>query len=356
LKPNKNPGALSVDFNIPMALILGIESSCDETAAAVVEDGVRIRSSVVSSQVSTHAIYGGVVPELASRMHLEAIDPVVDQALARAGVSLDDIDGIAATQGPGLIGALLVGFSYAKALAWARNLPLAGVNHLEAHICSLQLLDNPPKFPFISLVVSGGHTNIYHVKGPGAFTLMGQTRDDAAGEAFDKVAKMMGLSYPGGPAIETLAKKGDPEKIKFPRSMLKKDNFDFSFSGLKSAVARYLHENPDMSPDVNEGRAAHVAAGFQMAVIDVLCTKLIAAAKDRNCAGIGIAGGVSANQTFVETLAERAAQHKIKVFSPPLSLCGDNAAMIAARGWEMIRNNQVCGLEDDVYSRVKTLN
>ncbi|WP_020589387.1 tRNA (adenosine(37)-N6)-threonylcarbamoyltransferase complex transferase subunit TsaD [Desulfobacter curvatus] len=334
-------------------LILGIESSCDETAAAVVEDGARIRSSIVSSQISTHAIYGGVVPELASRMHLEAIDPVVDQALAQAGVSLDDIDGIAATQGPGLIGALLVGFSYAKALAWARNLPLAGVNHLEAHICSLQLLNPPPGFPFISLVVSGGHTNIYHVNEPGTFSLMGQTRDDAAGEAFDKVAKMMGLSYPGGPAIEALAKKGDPEKIKFPRSMIKKDNFDFSFSGLKSAVARHLHENPDMDQDMSEDRLAHVAAGFQMAVIDVLSTKLIAAARQTNCRCIGIAGGVSANRTFVDILSKRAKQHQINVFSPPLALCGDNAAMIAARGWEMIRDNQVCGLGDDVYSRVK---
>ena len=329
--------------------ILGIESSCDETAAAVVEDGVRICSSVVSSQVTTHTIYGGVVPELASRMHLEAIDPVVDQALAQANVSLDDIDGIAATQGPGLIGALLVGFSYAKALAWARNLPLAGVNHLEAHICSLKLLDKPPAFPFICLVVSGGHTNIYHVKGPGDFTLMGQTRDDAAGEAFDKVAKMMGIGYPGGPAIEALARQGDPDKISFPRSMLKKENFDFSFSGLKSAVARHLHDHPDMPQD----HPAHVAAGFQMAVIDVLSSKLIAAAKKKNCGCIGVAGGVSANQTFVDTLSVRAAKHKIKIFSPPLSLCGDNAAMIAARGWEMIQANQVCGLEDDVYSRVK---
>lgn len=336
-------------------LTLGIESSCDETAAAVVEDGVRICSSVVASQVSTHTIYGGVVPELASRMHLEAIDPVVDQALSQAGVSLDDIDGIAATQGPGLIGALLVGFSYAKALAWARHLPFAGVNHLEAHICSLQLIDNPPGFPFICLVVSGGHTNIYHVKGPGAFTLMGQTRDDAAGEAFDKVAKMMGLSYPGGPAIEALAKKGDPEKIKFPRSMLGKNNFDFSFSGLKSAVARHLHDNPDKNPDSSKDQAAHVAASFQMAVIDVLSKKMIAAARQKECTGIGVAGGVSANQTFVKTLTQRAAQHKIKVFSPPLSLCGDNAAMIAARGWEMIRDNQICGLGDDVYSRVKSV-
>lgn len=331
-------------------LILGIESSCDETAAAIVEDGVSIRSSIVSSQVSTHAIYGGVVPELASRMHIEAIDPVIDQAMAQAGVCLDDIDGIAATQGPGLIGALLVGFSYAKALAWARKLPLAGVNHLEAHICSLQLLEHSPGFPFIALVVSGGHTNIYHVKGPGLFNLMGQTRDDAAGEAFDKVAKMMGLSYPGGPAIEALARQGDPEKIKFPRSMLKKDSYDFSFSGLKSAVARHLHQNPAM----NETQLANVAAGFQMAAIDVLSAKLIAAAKDKKCTNIGLAGGVSANRTFVNTLSERAERHKIKVFSPPLSLCGDNAAMIAARGWEMIQNNQLCGLADDVYSRVKS--
>jgi N6-L-threonylcarbamoyladenine synthase len=336
-------------------LILGIESSCDETAAAVVENGVRIRSSIVSSQVSTHAIYGGVVPELASRMHLEAIDPVVDQALGQAGVSLDDIDGIAATQGPGLIGALLVGFSYAKALAWARNLPLAGVNHLEAHICSLQLLEQPPGFPFIALVVSGGHTNIYHVKGPGQFTLMGQTRDDAAGEAFDKVAKMMGLSYPGGPAIEALAKQGDPAKIKFPRSMIKKNNFDFSFSGLKSAVHRYLHENSGMGSNMAQSDLAHVAAGFQMAAIDVLATKLIAAAKDKNCTAIGIAGGVSANRTFVDHLRKRAGKFQMQLFSPPLSLCGDNAAMIAARGWEMIQNGQVCGLGDDVYSRVKSV-
>ena len=313
------------------------------------EDGVHIRSSVVSSQVSTHAIYGGVVPELASRMHLEVIGPVVDQALFQAGIGLNDIDGVAATQGPGLIGALLVGFSYAKALAWARHLPLAGVNHLEAHICSLQLLDCPPQFPFICLVVSGGHTNIYYVNEPGAFTLMGQTRDDAAGEAFDKVAKMMGLSYPGGPAIEALAKKGDPKKIKFPRSMLGKDNFDFSFSGLKSAVARHLHENSGM----NDDQSAHVAAGFQLAVIDVLSAKLIAAARKKNCVCIGIAGGVSANRTFVENLAQRAERHRINVFSPPLSLCGDNAAMVAARGWEMIRDNQICRLDGDVYSRVK---
>ncbi|MCG8635178.1 MAG: tRNA (adenosine(37)-N6)-threonylcarbamoyltransferase complex transferase subunit TsaD [Desulfobacterales bacterium] len=328
-------------------IILGIESSCDETAAAVVENGRQIRSSVIASQVETHAQYGGVVPELASRMHIEAIEPVVDKAVCDAGISLDRIDGIAATRGPGLIGALLVGFSFAKALAWARNLPLAGVNHLEAHIYSLLLLEKPPQFPFIALVVSGGHTNIYHVASPHQFELLGQTRDDAAGEAFDKVSKMMGLGYPGGPVIERLANAGDPGRIKFPRSMLEKESLDFSFSGLKSSVARYIHLNPEM----DEEQQADVAAGFQAAVIDVLSKKLIRAARLKKCRQIGIAGGVSANQTFVNELKKRAGNHRIKVFSPPLSLCGDNAAMIAARGFTMIRNNDLCTPDQDVFSR-----
>ncbi len=330
-------------------IILGIESSCDETAAAVIENGTRIHSSIIASQVDTHARYGGVVPELASRMHIEAMEPVVDQAVKEAGITLEQIDGVAATRGPGLIGALLVGFCFAKAFAWARNLPMAGVNHLEAHIYSLLLLEEPPAFPFIALVVSGGHTNVYHVSSPHAFELMGQTRDDAAGEAFDKVSKMMGLGYPGGPVIETLAKKGDAEKIKFPRSMLQKDSFDFSFSGLKSSVARYLHTHPD----IKSSDQADVAAGFQAAVIDVLCKKLINAAKRNDCSRIGIAGGVSANQTFVRALEDRAGKHHIKVFSPPLSLCGDNAAMIAARGFTMIQNGELCTLNQDVYSRTK---
>lgn len=327
--------------------ILGIESSCDETAAAVVESGTRIHSSVIASQVDTHARYGGVVPELASRMHIEAIEPVVDKAMAEAGISLDQVGGIAATRGPGLIGALLVGFSFAKALAWARKLPLAGVNHLEAHIYSLLLLEDPPEFPFIALVVSGGHTNIYHVASAHEFELMGQTRDDAAGEAFDKVSKMMGLGYPGGPVIEQLARKGDPGRTKFPRSMLEKGSFDFSFSGLKSAVARFLHEHPEM----DESLQASVAAGFQAAVIEVLSAKLMAAAESKQCRRIGVAGGVSANQTFVSALRQQAGKKGISVFSPPLSLCGDNAAMIAARGFTMIQNNDLCVLDDDVYSR-----
>ena len=330
-------------------IILGIESSCDETAAAVVAGGRKILSSVVASQVDTHARYGGVVPELASRMHIEAITPVVEEAVATSGVSLEEIEGIAATQGPGLIGALLVGFSFAKALAFSRGLPLAGVNHLEAHIYSLLLREKPPAFPFIALVVSGGHTNIYHVTSPHDFELMGQTRDDAAGEAFDKVSKMMGLGYPGGPVIEKLAGKADPDSIRFPRSFLEKESYDFSFSGLKSAVARYLHETPGL----DETGRAMVAASFQAAVIDVLTLKLVRAARNRGCTAIGVAGGVSANKTFVRTLEKKAEPHGIRVFSPPLPLCGDNAAMIAARGFTMIQAGQLCGPEQDVYSRIR---
>ena len=327
--------------------ILGIESSCDETAAAIVADGNRILSSVVASQVEVHHKYGGVVPELASRMHTEAIRPVVDQALSDAGLTLDDIDGIAATQGPGLVGALLVGFTFAKGLAWARKLPLAGVNHLEAHIYSLLLTDPAPEFPFIALVVSGGHTNVYHVTGAHEFQLMGQTRDDAAGEAFDKVSKMMGLGYPGGPRIEKLAKTADPSKIKFPRSWLDKDKFDFSFSGLKSAVHRHLHTNPVET----EADKAQIAASFQDAVIDVLCTKLINAAQFQNAPRIGVSGGVSANRTFVEELTRRGKAKGIEIFAPPVSLCGDNAAMVAARGYTLLRDNQTCTWKDDVFSR-----
>ncbi len=329
-------------------IILGIESSCDETAAALVKNGNIILSSVIASQVDVHGLYGGVVPELASRMHMEAIVPVVDEAVKKAGIRLSDIGGVAATQGPGLIGALLVGFSFAKAFAFARQLPFAGINHLEAHIYSLFLMNDPPDFPFIALVVSGGHTNIYHVISPDLFELMGQTRDDAAGEAFDKVAKMLGLGYPGGPVIEAIAGTKKPD-IPFPRTMLEKDSFDFSFSGLKSAVARYIHDH-DLSSDDEKAR---VAASFQKAVIDVLSQKLIQAALFKKCSRIGISGGVSANGTFVETLSKNAASHRIRIFRPPLELCGDNAAMVAARGHRLIQEGNQTSFEEDVYSRTK---
>lgn len=330
-------------------IILGIESSCDETAASIVRDGTIILSSVVASQIEVHHKYGGVVPELASRMHIEAITPVVDEAVKKANIKLSDIDGVAATRGPGLIGALLVGFCFAKAFAFARHLPFAGVNHLEAHIYSLFLMDKPPSFPFIVLVVSGGHTNIYYVTSFDHFELMGQTRDDAAGEAFDKVAKMLGLGYPGGPIIEKLAKTKDPKAISFPRTMLEKSSFDFSFSGLKSSVARYIHDNDISSAD----QKAQVAASFQEAVIDVLSRKLIRAALFKKCGCIGIAGGVSANQTFVNKLSKKAKTKNITVFSPPSELCGDNAAMVAARGYTLIAQGSLCDLDHDVFSKAK---
>lgn len=330
-------------------IILGIESSCDETAAAIVKDGSSILSSIIASQIEVHHKYGGVVPELASRMHAEAIVPVVDEAVQKAGIQLEDIDGVAATRGPGLVGALLVGFNFAKAFAWARKLPLAGVNHLEAHIFSLFLTEPRPEFPFIALVVSGGHTNIYYVSSEDNFELLGQTRDDAAGEAFDKVAKMLDLGYPGGPVIEKLASKKDPGLITFPRPMLEKGNFDFSFSGIKSAVARYIHENNISTMD----EKAQIAASFQDAVIDVLSHKLINAAKHKKCNQIAVSGGVSANTTFVEKLTKKAEKETIKVFAPPIELCGDNAAMIAARGTTMIRQNQLCNIDHDVFSRTR---
>ncbi len=330
-------------------ITLGIESSCDETAASIVEDGRKILSSIVSSQIDIHHKYGGVVPELASRMHIETISAVVDEAIDKAGIQVSNIDGVAATRGPGLIGALLVGFSFAKAFAYAKKLPFAGVNHLEAHIYSLLLMETKPQFPFIALVVSGGHTNIYHVKSLNSFELMGQTRDDAAGEAFDKVAKMMGLGYPGGPVIEKLAQNQNPDLIKFPRTLLEKESFDFSFSGLKSSVGRYIHNNPVTS----EKEKAQIASSFQEAVIDVLSQKLIHAALYKNCDSIGVSGGVSANKTFVKKLTQRAKKKGIRLFAPPVELCGDNAAMIAARGYEMIQQGSLCNLDHDVFSRSK---
>ncbi len=330
-------------------IVLGIESSCDETAASIVKNGTHMLSSVIASQIDIHHKYGGVVPELASRMHIEAICPVVEEAISKACIQLSDIHAVAATRGPGLIGALLVGFSFAKAVAWARKIPLAGVNHLEAHIYSLFLMEHSPTFPFIALVVSGGHTNIYHVTSFDQFELMGQTRDDAAGEAFDKVAKMLGLGYPGGPVIERLAKRCDPGAIKFPRTLLEKTSYDFSFSGLKSAVARYIHDHNITTDD----EKAQIAASFQETVIDVVSTKLIRAAKARNCSQIAITGGVSANQTLVKKITRSAKSKGITTFAPPIELCGDNAAMIAARGHRMIQQGNTCRLDHDVFSRTR---
>ncbi len=326
--------------------ILGIESSCDETAAAVVENGYRICSSEVASQIDVHAVYGGVVPELASRRHLEAVIPVVASAMAAAGMRFADLDAVAATRGPGLAGALLVGFSFAKALAYGLNIPMVGVNHLEGHLNSVFLTHDPPEFPFAALLVSGGHTSLYHVTSHTACELLGATRDDAAGEAFDKVSKMMGTGYPGGAVIGQLAEKGDRKRIEFPRPWIDRTKFDFSFSGLKSAVARYLETRPDWKKEMPD-----IAAGFQEAVVDVLSEKLIRAAESSGCRRAVVVGGVAANGRLREVVREQAEKKGMKVHIPPPDLCGDNAAMIAAAGFHYFREGRRDALDADVFSR-----
>lgn len=327
--------------------VLGIESSCDETAAAVVADGCRMLSSVVASQVAVHHPYGGVVPELASRKHLEAIGPVVEQAIADAGLKLSQIDALAVTQGPGLVGALLVGFSFSKAFAFARGIPWVGLDHLEGHLYSVLLCQEPPPMPYVALLASGGHTAIYHVATRGSYQLMGQTRDDAAGEAYDKVAKMLGLGYPGGQVIDRLARRGDPGEIHFTRPYLDKQGFDFSFSGIKSAVLRHIQTHPEAATQDQ----ANIAAGFQEAVVDVLVHKLIYAAQVRQCEHIAVVGGVAANGRLRERLTQAADDQGLCVHIPPLSLCGDNAVMIAALGHHYLSSGQVTALDADVYSR-----
>lgn len=328
-------------------IVLGIESSCDETAAALVRDGREILSSVVSSQVEVHHRYGGVVPELASRKHMEAITPVVREALEAAGLGLAAVEAVAVTQGPGLIGSLLVGFAFAKALAYAGGLPWVGVNHLEGHVHALYLSGDPPAFPFVVLLVSGGHTGLYHVSSPTHMQRIGQTRDDAAGEAFDKVAKMLRLGYPGGAVIERIAREGDPAKVRFPRPYLDKEAFDFSFSGIKTAVAKYIAVNREELGN----RVADIAAGFQEAVVEVLVHKLVRAAGARQVERIAMVGGVAANRRLRELLEAEAGREGLKVHVPPPALCGDNAAMVAAAGYHLIQSGRRGGLDADVFSR-----
>ncbi len=328
--------------------VLGIETSCDETAAAVVVDGTKMLSSIVSSQVEVHHPYGGVVPELASRKHIENIISVVDKALSTAGIDQKEIDAVAATQGPGLAGALLVGFSFAKAYAYALGVSFAGVNHLEGHVNSVFLESDPPPFPFVALLVSGGHTGLYYVKSHTEMTLLGQTRDDAAGEAFDKVAKMLDLGYPGGTVISNLSKKGDPGKINFPRPFLDKNGCDFSFSGLKTAVNRYIQEHSDKYKDEQND----IAAGFQEAVVDVLSIKLITTAKRQAADHVALVGGVAANERLRDRVKKEAAAQGLTLHIPSINLCGDNAAMIAAIGYHYLKEGRRSDMNSDVYSRV----
>ena len=332
-------------------LILGIETSCDETAAALVEDGRHVLSSVVSSQDEIHSAYGGVVPELASRAHIQAIVPVMDRALEQAGVTFKDLHGLAVTQGPGLVGSLLVGICTAKSIAAVTRLPIAGVNHLEAHVIVNFLSDDPPSFPFTALVVSGGHTNLYLVKDFLKFELLGQTRDDAAGEAFDKTAKFLGLGYPGGVIIDRMAGQGDPDAIAFPRAMMDTDNLDFSFSGLKTAVITYLKKHPLDGPDVDR-RTANLVASFQEAVVDVLVSKSLRAAEMNRTGSLVLAGGVAANSRLRQKIEIGAREAGIRLFVPEAKLCTDNATGVAAMGFHLLTRGVRSDMDMDAYSRL----
>ena len=310
--------------------ILAIESSCDETSAAVVVNGREVLSNIIASQIDTHKKYGGVVPEVASRMHIEAISGVVQEALDEANITLDKIDAIGVTYGPGLVGALLVGLQFAKGLALSIKKPLVGVNHIEGHICANYIQHKELKPPFVSLVVSGGHTFIVHVKNYGDYEVIGQTRDDAAGEAYDKVARALGLGYPGGPKIDKLAKEGNPKAIVFPKANFQEETLDFSFSGVKSAVLNYLNKCKMQNIEVNK---ADVAASFQYAVINVLKENVLLTCKKRNIKTIAIAGGVASNSSLREILINEASKRGIEVLFPAPILCTDNAAMIGSAAY-----------------------
>jgi len=312
--------------------VLGIESSCDETGAAIVTGDGNVQADVVHSQLPVHARYGGVVPELASRAHVLSIVPVIREAMARAGTTFADLDGIAVTAGPGLVGSLLVGIQTAKAIAWSTGLPLVGVNHLEGHVLAAFLRQGGstrPRFPFVALLASGGHTSLVRVDAPGSMRTIGETRDDAAGEAFDKVAKLLGLGYPGGPLVEASAREGSPKAIRFPRALREADNLEFSFSGVKTAVALELRRARE------QGRAISVhdvCASFQASVVETLATKLVRAARIEGVGDVVLCGGVAANGALRSRAGELAAEAGLSLHVPPISSCTDNAAMIAYAG------------------------
>jgi N6-L-threonylcarbamoyladenine synthase len=315
--------------------ILGIETSCDETAAAVVVRAREVRSSVVASQIDQHARYGGVVPEIASRAHVETLTPVIAQALVESGFADDEIDAVAATSGPGLVGSLLVGVSAAKALALVWDVPFVAVNHLEGHLYAAFLEEPDLDLPLVVLLVSGGHTMLVHMEDHGRYRLLGSTIDDAAGEAFDKVARYLALGYPGGPLIDKLATQGDPQAIAFPRGMIDRDDerrHDFSFSGLKTAVVNHVRKHPDVA-------TADVAASFQEAVVDVLVTKARRAAQEVGAKGLCLGGGVAANSALRDRFAQACAEDGIRAFVPSRAMCTDNAAMIAAAGWWRLQSD-----------------
>ena len=311
-------------------LILAIESSCDETAAAVVRNGREVLSNVISSQIDLHKLYGGVVPEIASRKHIEKINQVIEEALKEAGKTLDDIDAIGVTYGPGLVGALLVGVAAAKAIAWARKIPLVGVHHIEGHI-SANYIEHPDlEPPFLCLVASGGHTHLVKVEDYGKYEILGRTRDDAAGEAFDKVARAIGLGYPGGPKIDKVAKEGNPDAIVFPRAHVDDAPYDFSFSGIKSAVLNYINSAEMRGETINK---ADLAASFQKAVVDALVSRAIRLTKESGMDKLAVAGGVASNSALRKALKEECEKNDIKFYSPSPIFCTDNAAMIGVAAY-----------------------
>jgi len=333
-------------------IVLAIETSCDDTGAAVLLDGRKILSNVVSSQIFIHQKYGGVVPELASRRHIESIVPIVSQALEEAKVTLSEIDGIAVTQGPGLVGSLLVGLSFSKSLSFARGIPFIGVNHIEGHLSAIFLEKDSPRFPFIGLVVSGGHTSLFRVDGFGKYKRLGQTRDDAAGEAFDKVAKLLGLGYPGGPIIDELSKKGNPKAIRFPRPSLGKNSFDFSFSGLKTSVVNYVKSSPEPVEGYPEDLIRDIVSSFQEAVVEVLVKKTLQAAQYLGLRRIVVSGGVAANRRLRERMKEVASEEKMKVYLPSPSFCTDNAAMVGVVGYEYLKRGIQSPLSLNAFSNL----
>ncbi|WDV46179.1 tRNA (adenosine(37)-N6)-threonylcarbamoyltransferase complex transferase subunit TsaD [Clostridiaceae bacterium M8S5] len=331
-------------------LTLAIETSCDETSVAVLEDGRKILSNIIASQIDLHKKFGGVVPEVASRKHIEQIDTVLQQALDEANVKFKDIDIVATTYGPGLVGALLVGLSSAKALAYSLEKPLVGVNHIEGHICANYIENTHLEPPFLCLVVSGGHTHLVHVKDYTKYELLGRTRDDAAGEAFDKIARAMGLGYPGGPIIDRLSEKGSSDAIDFPRAYLEPDSLDFSFSGLKSAVLNYLNSNKQKNKEI---KVEDVAASFQKAVVDVLVDKTIKASKLKNLSTIALAGGVASNSGLRKQMQDRCLSEGLKLVCPSKILCTDNAAMIGCAGYYNYLNGKISDISLNGVANLK---